>query len=319
MSKYIVLHGIKIAKEFTPETFGRLTSIGPVFRVRTCSRHVSHAVFECECGNFLLCEVSRVRSGNVRSCGCLRKETMDRNRRLPKRGFSLVNGIRIQDSFTPEVNGMLTSVGPQFMLPRKSKNGGTERLSHAVYVCQCGAFTVCNVTSVKIGHKRSCGCLHKETASNLSMSRAKHGHCINNNHRLSPEYRAWEGMKRRVLNRNDVGYSNYGGRGIMICERWLDHENGFVNFLSDMGHRPTELYSLDRIDVNGNYEKNNCRWATVEEQSNNKRTTRYLTAFGKTQSFAMWSRESGIKKSTLYNRIKSGMSCEDALKMPYNC
>lgn len=97
---------------------------------------------------------------------------------------------------------------------------------------------------------------------------------IGNKYRLkhgmhnTPEYKAWRGMRTRCYNPNDAHYKNYGGRGIEVCEKWrID----FTTFYADMGPRPSEIHSLDRIDVNGNYEPSNCRWATRSEQQKNKR------------------------------------------------
>lgn len=92
----------------------------------------------------------------------------------------------------------------------------------------------------------------------------KHGHTEG---RFSPEYHSWSSMKTRVLNKNRDNYKHYGGRGITICERWLV----FEFFLADMGYRPSAFHSLDRVDVNGNYEPGNCRWALPDEQASNKR------------------------------------------------
>ncbi len=83
-----------------------------------------------------------------------------------------------------------------------------------------------------------------------------------------PEYRVWAGMKSRCLNENSQKYHLYGGRGIKICKEWLD---SFYNFYNDMGPRPTDKHSIDRIDSDGNYEPNNCRWATAKEQASNRK------------------------------------------------
>ena len=107
-------------------------------------------------------------------------------------------------------------------------------------------------------------------------------------------------MKGRCTNPNYPHYPNYGGRGILVCDRWLE---SFENFLKDMGEAPVEM-SLDRIDNDGDYSPENCRWATRSEQQNNKRNTQMLTAFGKTQSIKDWSAEMGLTVQLIRNRIK---------------
>jgi hypothetical protein len=114
----------------------------------------------------------------------------------------------------------------------------------------------------------------------------------------TPVHRSWMSMWQRCTNPNDSAFKNYGGRGIAICERWAV----FENFLADMGPKP-DAYELERQDVNGNYEPGNCRWATIKEQANNRRTNRFITHEGRTQTLAQWAEELGIKMHTLYRRI----------------
>lgn len=126
-----------------------------------------------------------------------------------------------------------------------------------------------------------------------------HGHAANG--QLTLTYRAWVNMKTRCLNPKRARFNDYGGRGIAICDRWMQ----FENFLADMGERPSGDHSVDRYpDVNGNYEPSNCRWATNLEQARNKRTTTNITINGETRCAEEWCRLFGINRSTFQSRIK---------------
>jgi hypothetical protein len=125
--------------------------------------------------------------------------------------------------------------------------------------------------------------------------------------------KVWRSMQHRCYNTSQKSYKDYGAKGVVVCERWLG-SNGFENFVTDMGEKP-EGYTIDRINVNGNYEPSNCRWASREEQANNKRTTRYLTLGDKTQTLAQWARELGCTPSAILLRLKK-MSVEKALTTP---
>lgn len=146
------------------------------------------------------------------------------------------------------------------------------------YLCFCGAMFSCLCYYVEVGKRRGCGCLRRQAARERGLvwgrrqigngSAVKHGHSRVGSG-LTPTYQSWAGMKQRCRDVNASNYRYYGARGVEVCGRWKD----YAVFLGDMGERP-EGKTLDRIDVNGNYEPTNCRWATTKEQASNKRNTR---------------------------------------------
>ena len=170
--------------------------------------------------------------------------------------------------------------------------------------CDCGRETSVRVRRLLAGETKSCGCL-----------RRKHGATYQNRTpgKATPEYTAWLSMRRRCGDPKVWNYSEYGGRGIRVCQQW---QESFERFLSDMGPRPSSEHSLDRIDPNGNYEPGNCRWATPTEQQNNLRTNRLVEFRGRTQTLSMWARELAIPRSTLETRLCRGSSVEDAFTLP---
>lgn len=165
-------------------------------------------------------------------------------------------------------------------------------------LCDCGERVNVLASNLQANNTRSCGCASK------TMPNLKHGDCRNKN--ITRLWRIWMLMKERC-NNND---SNYGGRGIKVCEEWNEYD-AFKAWAMSNGYK--ENLSIDRIDVDGNYEPDNCRWADRETQANNKRNNRYVTISGVKKSVSMWSKESGIASSTIIARLNRGWNEYDAV------
>jgi hypothetical protein len=129
--------------------------------------------------------------------------------------------------------------------------------------CDCGNEKVVILSNLNNGSTKSCGCLNKEVASNRLKKHGDSG---------SPEHKTWKAMKQRCDNPKGNRWMHYGGRGIKVCDRWI---NSYENFILDMGRKPGPEYSIDRINVDGNYEPSNCKWATPKEQSKKTRRNTY--------------------------------------------
>jgi hypothetical protein len=173
----------------------------------------------------------------------------------------------------------------------------------AIWLCRCECGNEKEVTQSNLvsGNVRSCGCLVIDTFTTHAMTD-------------SAEYRAWCHMKERCSNRRVHNYHRYGGRGIRVCDRWVD---SFENFLADMGPRPSPEYSLDRFpDPDGNYEPGNCRWATVTQQTRNRRTNRILAFDGREQTLTDWCEELDLVPSIVSTRLRRGWTVQRALTTP---
>lgn len=166
--------------------------------------------------------------------------------------------------------------------------------------CHCGTIRAISQVGLGRGKSLSCGCYHWDRIT-------KHGGVG------TAEYRIWHGMIERCRNPRRTHYDRYGGRGITVCERWLA---SFANFLMDMGLRPSPRHTLDRIDNEGPYAPENCRWATRAEQARNRSNTRMITHQQRTLSLIDWAREAALDLGTLRSRLRRGWSFARAITIP---
>lgn len=244
---------------------------------------------ECSCGNIVektARDLSRLKEP---SCGCARREA------------------RI--NLTGKRFGRLTVLE---WVP--SERGD----AHWLCRCDCGTEKVVNGKSLRDGHSKSCGCYQREEVSqrmrNLTQEekdkRARYSHRMS----YSRIYRIYAGMKARCYSPGTTHYAHYGGRGITICDEWLEDFMNFYNWAMANGYE--DHLSIDRIDVNGNYCPENCRWATQKEQCNNRRQNRFLKFNGETHTVKEWADITGINTGTLRNRLRAGWNIERALGEP---
>lgn len=198
----------------------------------------------------------------------------------------------------PIIFGRLTTVGLPFYLP-VGRQGRKALFFNCV--CECGTKKTIRHDDLRSGKTLSCKCYIKDVMTT-------HGQAAK-----TITYKSWESMRARCNNPKNEGYKDYGDRGITVCKRW----DSFENFYVDMGDRPSKQHSLERKDVNGNYEQNNCKWATKKEQARNTRNNVFWIYDNKTYCISEWAEILKINKDTLYSRVyKSGWTVEQALTTP---
>lgn len=310
-----------VNKDITGQKFNRLTAIKRIDTRRW--------LFRCECGVEKILDCANVVTGSTKSCGCANYDNLAGQR------FGRLVAISIDKSSLGDGKGARwlcrCDCGTEkLILARCLKHGITRscgclnkdklhditgtrfgRLVAIKFVgrennsskwlcrCDCGNEVVRGYESLKSNHEHSCGCYFKEG----NMYR-KHSGCG------TLTYSSWSGLRARCLNPKSHAYAEYGGRGIKLCERWQG-EHGYENFLADMGERPSKEHTLDRIDVNGNYEPSNCRWATKVEQSNNTRKNIRIEYHGETRTISDWCRALGIENiSRARKRYYRGLPLE---------
>lgn len=229
--------------DLTGEKFGRLLVVARAKNNKD-GRAMWHCI--CDCGSERVVMGKSLRNGHTQSCGCLAKD---------------INSVRSFIDHTGERFGMLTVISraDDYIAPNGKK--------HVRWLCKCdcGNESTVDICQLTRGATKSCGCLHEQ---HMSAGNVKHG---GRNDRL---YKVYSNMKNRCYNQNSADYFYYGARGIRICDEWLDDYTSFKSWAYKNGYDENAdrfKCTIDRIDVNGNYEPSNCRWVDMKTQSQNRR------------------------------------------------
>lgn len=258
----------KQGTDLAGQSFGRLRVISTApSRLKPNGKSQRYWLCQCECGAELEVTTGNLQYGNTKSCGCLRREAAHNRKDLTGKQF-----------------GKLAVAEPA---ESRAKYGTT--VGYWLCHCQCGNSVEVSAASLVSGNTTTCGCGHGTRIAG-NRYRKTHGYTG------SPTYVSWCGMKRRCA--DAANRPRYAGRGITYAARW----ESFENFLADMGERP-EGHTLDRIDNDGPYSPENCRWATGKTQGNNRGNNRWVTYKGRTQTVAEWAREIGVSTGALFNRL----------------
>lgn len=201
--------------------------------------------------------------------------------------------------------GRLTIIG--FEKIPKTWGGTTTYFWNWICQCDCGTIVSVNPQVVKRGQSQSCGCLKLEkTVEYNKKAKVKHGG------RYTRLYSAWRGMKQRCYSPTNKNYDHWGGRGIKVCDEWCNDFAAFEKWAMESGWK--EGLTLDRIDVNGNYEPSNCRWSDWKTQARNRTTSVYYTINGETKTLIEWAEQYEIPYGTVYQRLHNyGWDIERAL------
>lgn len=240
------------------------------------ARRGRHVLCRCDCGTVKEVRLAGMRrsKGKIISCGCYGREA-----------------TKIAVS-VGQVYGKYTVIREA---ARRKNSEGQYVIRAFLCVCECGVQKEVLLYSLRHHRSTSCGCDSRERAI---LARLTHGESKRTEQKSSATYNTWSGMVNRCTNVRNKDYKRYGARGIRVCDRWRK----FENFKADMGERPVGT-TIDRINNNGDYSPQNCRWATIKQQNRNTRVTRFLTYKGERRPLPEWAEIVGIKYVTLLGRL----------------
>ena len=275
MNNNNMLH--KNTKDLTGQTFNRLTVLGLAgyFPHSPNSKKLEARWFaQCSCDKSILVSGDSLKSGNTKSCGCHKK-----------------------DILTPDITGQ--RFGRLTVIKEADNRHYARRNSYWECLCDCGNTIVIQGGALRSGHTRSCGCLVKEL---LAERATTHGMSYD---RL---YQTWADMKQRCSNPRCKSYPDYGGRGISYADEWNNFEV-FREYALSVGYDDT--LTIERIDVNGNYEPGNVKFIPLKEQIRNKRNSIHLTYKGIEKTLGEWAGQFGVNRGTAWFRYKDNLSFEE--------
>lgn len=279
-------------QDLTGQRFGKLKVI------ERAENHISPSGYkyimwrcQCDCGNFINVRTTDLKNNHTQFCGCLHKEMLSKAKLIDLTGqvYERLTVIkRVDDYISPS---------------------GSRKVQW-LCKCKCGKDVIVTGNNLKNGNSKSCGCYNRELLFKINS--------IHNasNTRL---YHIWTCMKDRCYNPQNKKYKDYGGRGITVCNEWINDFESFSNWAYDNGYVENASRgecTIDRIDVNGDYCKDNCRWVSQKVQTNNKRNNHYITYNGETHTITEWNNILGYKKGVLSRRIFSGWNIDDAFTKP---
>lgn len=272
--------------DYIGKQFYYLTVVGPSTNLAKDSS--KQWQFRCICGNIIERPPARVIGNEChsKSCGCMRYKNI-KHKEHRKENTSKLDF----ESFIGRKNNKLTVIGFE-----KLKGDKRTKLK---CLCDCGNITFILPYQFENGSVKSCGCIRGKTRKKYYVDDKS-------------LYGIWSSMISRCHNKNNINYKYYGERGIIVCDEWRNSFQAFCDWVKSVGGRPVGT-SIDRINNDGPYCPENCRWVTVSQQARNKRNNIMLTYNGETKCYSDWAKQFGIKNETLRGRIKIGWSVERAL------